>query len=144
MDNHLSIRLTRIQSQIVDRNGYFKWTKRWETLLSCFCWSDFRRSTKWAPTSAQCVWRFSLSRTLRTANPPAEQTGFPPNVLNWIDLLSMDVCMEILDVLYETEDTSWLFDFPCPLAASTLVCSLNVAFPLTFKRCYIEVWQCCV
>lgn len=55
------------------------------------------------------------------------------------DLLSMDVCMEILDVLYETEDTSWLFDFPCPLAASTLVCSLNVAFPLTFKRCYIEV-----
>ncbi|VAI07892.1 unnamed protein product [Triticum turgidum subsp. durum] len=51
------------------------------------------------------------------------------------DLLSMDVCMEILDVLYETEDTSWLFDFPCPLAALTLVCSLNVAFPLTLKRC---------
>ncbi|VAH88604.1 unnamed protein product [Triticum turgidum subsp. durum] len=50
------------------------------------------------------------------------------------DLLSMDVCMEILDVLYETEDTSWLFDFPCPLAASTLVCSLNAAFPLTLKR----------
>ena len=49
------------------------------------------------------------------------------------DLLSMDVCMEILDVLYETEDTSWLFDFPCPLASSTLVCSLNVAFPLTLK-----------
>jgi hypothetical protein len=50
------------------------------------------------------------------------------------DLLNMDVCMEILDILYETEDTSWLFNFACPLAASTLVCSLNAAFPLTSKR----------
>jgi hypothetical protein len=41
------------------------------------------------------------------------------------DLVNMDVCMEILDILYETEDTSWLFNFACPLAASTLVCSLN-------------------
>ncbi|KAM3229808.1 hypothetical protein ACQJBY_060558 [Aegilops geniculata] len=45
------------------------------------------------------------------------------------DLLSMDVCMEILDVLYETEDTSWLFDFPCPLAASTLVTAYVMSVP---------------
>jgi hypothetical protein len=55
------------------------------------------------------------------------------------DLLSMDVCMEILDILYETEDTSWLFNFACPLAASTLVCSLNAAFPLTSKIYCIEL-----
>lgn len=40
------------------------------------------------------------------------------------DLLDMDVCMEILDILYETEDTSLLFNSPCSLAASTLVCML--------------------
>lgn len=37
------------------------------------------------------------------------------------DVLDLDVCMEILDVLYETEDTSLLFNSPCALAASTLV-----------------------
>ncbi|VAI07893.1 unnamed protein product [Triticum turgidum subsp. durum] len=41
----------------------------------------------------------------------------------------MDVCMEILDVLYETEDTSWLFDFPCPLAALTLVTAYVMSVP---------------
>ena len=50
------------------------------------------------------------------------------------DLVNMDVCMEILDILYETEDTSWLFNFACPLAASTLVCPMNAIFPLTSKR----------
>lgn len=33
--------------------------------------------------------------------------------------------MEILDILYETEDTSLLFNSPCSLAASTLVCMLH-------------------
>ena len=50
------------------------------------------------------------------------------------DLVNMDVCMEILDILYETEDTSWLLNFAYPLAASTLVCPLNAACPLTSKR----------
>lgn len=45
------------------------------------------------------------------------------------DLLNMDVCMEILDVLYETEDTSWLFNSPCPLAASTLVTAYVMSVP---------------
>jgi hypothetical protein len=41
------------------------------------------------------------------------------------DLLDLDVCMDILDILYETEDTSLLFNSPCSLAASTLVCFLH-------------------
>ncbi|XP_047085983.1 cyclin-J18-like [Lolium rigidum] len=45
------------------------------------------------------------------------------------DLVSMDVCMEILDILYETEDTSWLFNFACPLAASTLVTAYVISVP---------------
>jgi hypothetical protein len=44
------------------------------------------------------------------------------------DLLNMDVCMEILDILYETEDSSWLFNSPCQLAASALVCYLMQHF----------------
>lgn len=57
---------------------------RFGKLLSCFCWRSLRRSTMWEPISLQCTWRFSLSRTLSTASPPAEQTGFPPKVLNCI------------------------------------------------------------
>uniref|UniRef100_A0ACD5XDV6 Uncharacterized protein n=2 Tax=Avena sativa TaxID=4498 RepID=A0ACD5XDV6_AVESA len=45
------------------------------------------------------------------------------------DLVNMDVCMEILDVLYETEDTAWLFNFACPLAASTLVTAYVISVP---------------
>ncbi|KAM0835899.1 hypothetical protein ACQ4PT_062666 [Festuca glaucescens] len=45
------------------------------------------------------------------------------------DLVNMDVCMEILDILYETEDTSWLFNFACPLAASTLVTAYVISVP---------------
>ncbi|CAM0872189.1 unnamed protein product [Alopecurus aequalis] len=45
------------------------------------------------------------------------------------DLLSMDVCMEIMDVLYETEDTSWLFNIACPLAASILVTAYVISVP---------------
>lgn len=53
-------------------------------LLSCFCWRYLNFSSRWEPTSLQWDWRFSLSITLRTASPPAEHTGFPPKVLNWI------------------------------------------------------------
>lgn len=39
------------------------------------------------------------------------------------ELVALDVCMEIMDLLYEAEDASLLFQAPCALAASTLVCS---------------------
>ncbi|KAK8446370.1 hypothetical protein SEVIR_9G479200v4 [Setaria viridis] len=45
------------------------------------------------------------------------------------DLLDLDVCMEILDILYETEDTSLLFNSPCSLAASTLVAAYAISVP---------------
>ncbi|WVZ56153.1 hypothetical protein U9M48_006724 [Paspalum notatum var. saurae] len=45
------------------------------------------------------------------------------------DLLDMDVCMEILDILYETEDTSLLFNSPCSLAASALVAAYVISVP---------------
>ncbi|KAL6596305.1 hypothetical protein ACP70R_047669 [Stipagrostis hirtigluma subsp. patula] len=45
------------------------------------------------------------------------------------DLLDLDVCMEILDILYETEDTSLLFNSPCSLAASTLVAAYALSVP---------------
>ncbi|KAK3147869.1 hypothetical protein QOZ80_3BG0287780 [Eleusine coracana subsp. coracana] len=45
------------------------------------------------------------------------------------DLLDLDVCMEIFDILYETEDTSMLFNSPCSLAASTLVAAYAISVP---------------
>ncbi|KAL5679766.1 hypothetical protein ACJX0J_006151, partial [Zea mays] len=45
------------------------------------------------------------------------------------ELLDLDVCMEILDILYETEDTSLLFNCPCSLAASTLVAAYAISVP---------------
>lgn len=65
------------------------------------------------------------------------------------DLLNMDVCMEILDILYETEDSSWLFNSPCQLAASALVTAYAISvakqrweFPIlpwvTFTTSYDE------
>ncbi|RLN41252.1 cyclin-J18-like [Panicum miliaceum] len=45
------------------------------------------------------------------------------------DLLDLDVCMEILDILYENEDTSLLFNSPCSLAASTLVAAYAISVP---------------
>lgn len=45
------------------------------------------------------------------------------------ELLDLDVCMEILDILYETEDTSLLFNSPCSLAASTLVAAYAISVP---------------
>ncbi|TVU47782.1 hypothetical protein EJB05_07391, partial [Eragrostis curvula] len=45
------------------------------------------------------------------------------------DLLDLDVCMEVLDLLYETEDTSLLFNSPCSLAASTLVAAYAISVP---------------
>uniref|UniRef100_A0A0D9VRP4 Cyclin N-terminal domain-containing protein n=1 Tax=Leersia perrieri TaxID=77586 RepID=A0A0D9VRP4_9ORYZ len=45
------------------------------------------------------------------------------------DLLNMDVCMEIMDILYETEDSSWLFNSPCQLAASALVTAYVISVP---------------
>ncbi|XP_021316449.1 cyclin-J18-like isoform X1 [Sorghum bicolor] len=45
------------------------------------------------------------------------------------ELLDLEVCMEILDILYETEDTSLLFNSPCSLAASTLVAAYAISVP---------------
>lgn len=45
------------------------------------------------------------------------------------DLLDLDVCMEILDILYENEDTSLLFNSPLSLAASTLVAAYAISVP---------------
>jgi len=45
------------------------------------------------------------------------------------DLLDLDVCMEILDILYENEDTSLLFNSPRSLAASTLVAAYAISVP---------------
>ncbi|CAL4930024.1 unnamed protein product [Urochloa decumbens] len=45
------------------------------------------------------------------------------------DLLDLDVCMDFLDILYETEDTSLLFNYPCSLAASTLVAAYVISVP---------------
>lgn len=45
------------------------------------------------------------------------------------ELLRFDVCMEIMDLLYETEDTSMLFEAPYPLAASILVAAYVISVP---------------
>ncbi|XP_038990299.1 cyclin-J18-like isoform X2 [Phoenix dactylifera] len=45
------------------------------------------------------------------------------------ELLRSDVCMEIMDLLYETEDMSMLFSSPCSLAASILVTAYTISIP---------------
>nr|XP_010939972.2 cyclin-J18-like [Elaeis guineensis] len=45
------------------------------------------------------------------------------------ELLRFDVCMEIMDLLYETEDVSALFSSPCSLAASILVTAYTISVP---------------
>ncbi|XP_066388431.1 cyclin-J18-like isoform X1 [Miscanthus floridulus] len=50
-------------------------------------------------------------------------------ILKLGELLDLEVCMEILDILYETEDTSLLLNSPCSLAASTLVAAYAISVP---------------
>lgn len=38
------------------------------------------------------------------------------------ELVNFEACMDIMDLLYEKEETSVLFSSPCSLAASTLAC----------------------
>nr|CAD1837371.1 unnamed protein product [Ananas comosus var. bracteatus] len=45
------------------------------------------------------------------------------------ELVALDVCMEIMDLLYETEDASLLFRAPYALAASTLVTAYVISVP---------------
>ncbi|KAL6867529.1 hypothetical protein ACP4OV_015553 [Aristida adscensionis] len=56
------------------------------------------------------------------------------------DRLDLDVCMEILDILYETEDTTLLFNSPCCLAASTLVVAYVISVPKQIWEFPILPW----
>ncbi|KAG8475560.1 hypothetical protein CXB51_032390 [Gossypium anomalum] len=44
-------------------------------------------------------------------------------------LVSFEACMDVMDLLYEKEETSLLFSAPCSLAASILVASYVVTVP---------------
>ncbi|GMJ09632.1 cyclin J18 [Hibiscus trionum] len=45
------------------------------------------------------------------------------------ELVSFEACMDVMDLLYEKEETSLLFSSPCSLAASILVTSYVVTVP---------------
>ncbi|KAI9074105.1 hypothetical protein K1719_043950 [Acacia pycnantha] len=45
------------------------------------------------------------------------------------DLINFEACMEIMDLLYEKEETSFLYKSPCSLAASILVASYLITVP---------------
>ncbi|XP_072971725.1 cyclin-J18-like isoform X2 [Typha angustifolia] len=45
------------------------------------------------------------------------------------DLMNFDVCMEVMDLLYETEETSVFFNSPYSLAASTLITAYVISVP---------------
>ncbi|KAJ4972969.1 hypothetical protein NE237_006143 [Protea cynaroides] len=45
-------------------------------------------------------------------------------------LVNFEACMDIMDLLYETEETSTLFSSPCSLAASVLVASYVITVPM--------------
>lgn len=45
------------------------------------------------------------------------------------ELVSFDVCFEIMDLLYETEEATMLFASPCSLAASILVVAYTISVP---------------
>lgn len=40
------------------------------------------------------------------------------------ELVNLEVCMDIMDLLYEKDETSILYSSPRPLAASILACSI--------------------
>ncbi|XP_042487982.1 cyclin-J18 isoform X2 [Macadamia integrifolia] len=46
------------------------------------------------------------------------------------ELVSFEACMDIMDLLYETEETSTLFNSPRSLAASVLVASYVITVPM--------------
>ncbi|XP_043694798.1 cyclin-J18 isoform X2 [Telopea speciosissima] len=46
------------------------------------------------------------------------------------ELVNFEACMDIMDLLYETEETSMLFNSPRSLAASVLVASYVITVPL--------------
>ncbi|KAL5995504.1 Cyclin-J18 [Asimina triloba] len=45
------------------------------------------------------------------------------------ETLNIDVCMDVMDLLYETEEMSILYTAPCSLAASILVASYILTVP---------------
>ncbi|XP_038997288.1 cyclin-J18-like [Hibiscus syriacus] len=45
------------------------------------------------------------------------------------ELVSFEACMDVMDLLYENEETSLLFSSPCSLAAAILVTSYVVTVP---------------
>ncbi|XWS64034.1 hypothetical protein CRYUN_Cryun06bG0152400 [Craigia yunnanensis] len=45
------------------------------------------------------------------------------------EVVSFEACMDVMDLLYEKEETSILFSSPCSLAASILVTSYLVTVP---------------
>ncbi|KAK8537370.1 hypothetical protein V6N12_043535 [Hibiscus sabdariffa] len=45
------------------------------------------------------------------------------------ELMNFEACMDVMDLLYEKEETSLLFSSPCSLAASILVTSYVVTVP---------------
>ncbi|XP_054792606.1 cyclin-J18-like isoform X2 [Prosopis cineraria] len=45
------------------------------------------------------------------------------------DLINFEACIEIMDLLYEKEETSFLYKSPCSLAASILVASYLITVP---------------
>lgn len=42
------------------------------------------------------------------------------------ELVNFEACLDIMDLLYEKEETSVLYSSPCSLAASILACSSTV------------------
>ncbi|KAL5553335.1 hypothetical protein UlMin_040736 [Ulmus minor] len=53
------------------------------------------------------------------------------------DLVNFEACMDIMDLLYEKEETSILYSSPCSLAASILVASYVTTVPI--QRCEFPI-----
>ncbi|RVW89183.1 Cyclin-J18 [Vitis vinifera] len=55
------------------------------------------------------------------------------------ELVNFEACLDIMDLLYEKEETSVLYSSPCSLAASILACSSTVAsYVITVPR---QKWE---
>lgn len=55
------------------------------------------------------------------------------------ELVNFEACLDIMDLLYEKEETSVLYSSPCSLAASILACSSTVlpTNSLSSVLCYL-------
>ncbi|KAI3889642.1 hypothetical protein MKX03_007664 [Papaver bracteatum] len=61
------------------------------------------------------------------------------------DLVKLEACMDIMDLLYETEETSVLYNSPCFLAAAILAClfvilSINTPFSAIVPHFPLWLW----